>query len=67
MTRRYPVMISPGLCSIVTSSAEGVQVGGVQSPFGVLGIWTTVHHEAIDPVGRYLGMITTIIIQLFDI
>ena len=28
-----------------------MQVGAAQSPFGVLGIWTTVFHERDDPVG----------------
>lgn len=35
------------------SSSEGVQVGGVRSLFGVLGSWTTVFHDAADPVGQY--------------
>ncbi|KDQ50483.1 hypothetical protein JAAARDRAFT_141889 [Jaapia argillacea MUCL 33604] len=32
-------------------SSEGVQIGGVRSPFGVLGSWTTVFHDEHDPVG----------------
>ncbi|KII86844.1 hypothetical protein PLICRDRAFT_164215 [Plicaturopsis crispa FD-325 SS-3] len=32
-------------------SCEGVQVGGVRSPFGVIGAWTTVFHHIQDPVG----------------
>jgi len=34
-------------------SSEGVQVGGVRSSFGVLGSWTTVHHDRHDPVGPF--------------
>ena len=34
--------------------SEGVQVGPVQSTFGVLGTWTTVFHDEGDPVGMYL-------------
>ncbi|KXN87255.1 hypothetical protein AN958_09031 [Leucoagaricus sp. SymC.cos] len=33
-------------------SSVGIQVGGVGSSFGVLGSWTTVFHDADDPVGR---------------
>ncbi|KAA1474744.1 hypothetical protein DENSPDRAFT_866612 [Dentipellis sp. KUC8613] len=32
-------------------SGEGVQVGGVRSPFGVIGCWTTIFHDQHDPVG----------------
>ncbi|EKM52196.1 uncharacterized protein PHACADRAFT_212767, partial [Phanerochaete carnosa HHB-10118-sp] len=32
-------------------SSEGVQVGNVRSPFGVLGTWTTTTHDVGDPVG----------------
>ncbi|KAH9949791.1 hypothetical protein B0H21DRAFT_725996 [Amylocystis lapponica] len=34
-------------------SSEGVQVAGVRSTFGVLGTWTTVHHDRHDPVGPF--------------
>lgn len=34
-------------------SSEGVQVGGVRSSFGILGAWTTVHHDRLDPVGPF--------------
>ncbi|KAH8091065.1 hypothetical protein BXZ70DRAFT_954171 [Cristinia sonorae] len=34
-------------------SSEGIQVGGVRSPFGVLGVWTTVSHDLHDPVGPF--------------
>ncbi|KAH9841702.1 uncharacterized protein C8Q71DRAFT_738338 [Rhodofomes roseus] len=34
-------------------SSEGIQIGGVRSSYGVLGSWTTVHHEAHDPVGPF--------------
>ena len=37
----------------MTHSSEGVQIGGVRSVYGVLGSWTTVHHEVHDPVGVY--------------
>lgn len=33
------------------NSGEGVQVGSVCSPFGVLGAWTTANHDPYDPVG----------------
>ncbi|KAH8795928.1 hypothetical protein DL96DRAFT_1646398 [Flagelloscypha sp. PMI_526] len=32
---------------------QGVQIGGVGSQFGVLGSWTTVHHDQDDPVGPF--------------
>ncbi|THU90983.1 hypothetical protein K435DRAFT_675057, partial [Dendrothele bispora CBS 962.96] len=32
-------------------SCEGVQIGGVQSAYG--GSWTTIFHDADDPVGKY--------------
>ncbi|THH32406.1 hypothetical protein EUX98_g1752 [Antrodiella citrinella] len=31
-------------------SSQAVQIGGVRSSFGVLGVWTTVLHDAHDPV-----------------
>jgi len=34
-------------------SSEGIQIGGLQSPFGVLGSWSTVFHENDDPVGPF--------------
>jgi len=34
-------------------SSEGIQVGNIRSAFGILGIWTTVHHERSDPVGPF--------------
>lgn len=34
-------------------SSLGVQIGAVQSTFGVLGTWTTVFHDEGDPVGMY--------------
>jgi len=34
-------------------SSEGVQVGGLRSAFGVLGSWTTIFHDADDPVGKW--------------
>ncbi|KZT19986.1 hypothetical protein NEOLEDRAFT_1182915 [Neolentinus lepideus HHB14362 ss-1] len=34
-------------------SSEGIQVGGVRSPYGVLGSWTTVFHDAHDPIGPF--------------
>lgn len=33
-------------------STEGVQVGGVGSAVGVLGLWTGAEHERTDPLGR---------------
>jgi len=32
-------------------SCDGIQVGGVRSSYGILGVWTTVFHEPQDPVG----------------
>ncbi|KAI0776991.1 hypothetical protein BD413DRAFT_468416 [Trametes elegans] len=32
---------------------EGVQVGGVASAMGVLGMWTGAHHERMDPLGPF--------------
>ncbi|KAH9936501.1 uncharacterized protein B0H18DRAFT_974101 [Fomitopsis serialis] len=34
-------------------SSEGIQIGGVRSSYGILGSWTTVHHEPHDPVGPF--------------
>ncbi|KAI9443387.1 hypothetical protein H4582DRAFT_1808368 [Lactarius indigo] len=34
-------------------SCDGIQVGRVRSPYGVLGIWTTVFHDHGDPVGPF--------------
>ncbi|KAI0314151.1 hypothetical protein OF83DRAFT_1064296, partial [Amylostereum chailletii] len=34
-------------------NCEGVQVGSVRSPFGVVGAWTTVFHHEHDPAGGY--------------
>ena len=33
--------------------SEGVQVGGVASAIGVLGLWTGAQHERMDPLGAY--------------
>ncbi len=33
--------------------SEGVQVGGVASAMGVLGLWTGAQHERMDPLGAY--------------
>ena len=33
--------------------SEGVQVGGVASAMGVLGLWTGAQHEHMDPLGVY--------------
>ncbi|KAF8272752.1 hypothetical protein EI94DRAFT_1769606 [Lactarius quietus] len=32
-------------------SCDGVQIGGVRSSYGILGIWTTIFHDPQDPVG----------------
>ena len=32
--------------------SEGVQVGGVASAMGVLGLWTGAQHERMDPLGE---------------
>ena len=32
--------------------SEGVQVGGVASAMGVLGMWTGAQHERMDPLGE---------------
>lgn len=34
-------------------SSDGVQIGSVESTFGVLGTWSTVFHEDGDPVGPF--------------
>lgn len=41
------------LTMIYVDSGEGVQVGNVGSPFGVLGAWTTAMHDRFDPVGEF--------------
>ena len=45
--------------SMIVVSSEGVQVGGVRSVFGVLGSWTTVYHENLDPVGERICTMST--------
>ena len=35
----------------IPASSEGVQVGGVRSLYGFLGIWSSVEHDVNDPVG----------------
>jgi hypothetical protein len=34
-------------------SSSGVQIGGVKSPMGVAGVWTTKQHDQDDPVGPF--------------
>ncbi|TRM60566.1 hypothetical protein BD626DRAFT_504493 [Schizophyllum amplum] len=34
-------------------SCEGVQVGGVRSRFGILGVWTTIFHDEEGPIGPF--------------
>lgn len=34
--------------------SEGVQVGGVASAMGVLGLWTGASHQRMDPLGMLL-------------
>ncbi|TRM65973.1 hypothetical protein BD626DRAFT_486382 [Schizophyllum amplum] len=34
-------------------SSRGVQIGGIGSATGVVGVWTTTTHEAGDPAGPY--------------
>jgi hypothetical protein len=46
------VLIGGSILNLSTSCL-GVQVGGIGSSFGVLGIWTTVFHDIDDPVGMY--------------
>ena len=36
--------------------SEGVQVGGVASAMGVLGLWTGAQHERMDPLGELLHL-----------
>ena len=31
--------------------SEGIQVGGVASAMGILGMWTGAQHERMDPLG----------------
>ena len=33
--------------------SEGIQVGGVASAMGVLGMWTGAQHERMDPLGKF--------------
>ena len=35
--------------------SDGVQVGGVASAMGVLGLWTGAQHERMDPLGASLS------------
>lgn len=41
-------------------SSEGVQVGGLRSTFGVLGSWTTIFHDADDPVGKLVNLMAVL-------
>ncbi|KAL4073349.1 hypothetical protein V8B97DRAFT_1954228 [Scleroderma yunnanense] len=34
-------------------NCEGIGLGGVCSQAGVLGVWSTVFHDAEDPVGPF--------------
>ncbi|KAJ3512975.1 hypothetical protein NLJ89_g3219 [Agrocybe chaxingu] len=34
-------------------SSEGIQIGGLQSGYGVLGSWSTIFHDSDDPVGPF--------------
>ncbi|KAJ3513121.1 hypothetical protein NLJ89_g3125 [Agrocybe chaxingu] len=34
-------------------SSSGVQIGGLGSAMGVVGVWTTTHHDQDDPVGPF--------------
>jgi hypothetical protein len=34
-------------------STEGVQIGGVGSALGVVGLWTGADHERTDPLGPF--------------
>ncbi|KAF9522585.1 hypothetical protein CPB83DRAFT_864245 [Crepidotus variabilis] len=34
-------------------SSEGIQIGGLHSAYGILGSWTTIFHDAEDPVGPF--------------
>jgi hypothetical protein len=34
-------------------STEGVQIGGVGSALGVIGLWTGADHERTDPLGPF--------------
>ena len=43
--------------------SEGVQVGGVASAMGVMGLWTGATHERIDPLGRYTSTLNLDIIS----
>ncbi|CDO77836.1 hypothetical protein BN946_scf184714.g11 [Trametes cinnabarina] len=36
--------------------SEGIQVGGVASAMGVLGMWTGANHERMDPLGKILAI-----------
>lgn len=36
-------------------ASELVQLGGVGSAMGALGMWTGAHHEDDDPLGQYLS------------
>ncbi|KAF9479735.1 hypothetical protein BDN70DRAFT_672095 [Pholiota conissans] len=34
-------------------SSTGVQIGGPKSGMGIVGVWTTTHHDQDDPVGPF--------------
>ena len=36
--------------------SEGIQIGGVASAMGVLGMWTGAQHERMDPLGKALRL-----------
>jgi hypothetical protein len=50
-TYRPSLIVAPFF--FISSSCEGIQVGGVRSSYGILGSWTTVFHEPLDPVGMF--------------
>lgn len=35
-------------------STQAISIGGVGSQAGVLGVWSTVFHDAEDPLGRFV-------------
>jgi len=45
-----PMPIHPHF--IPWSSCEGIGLGGVRSPVGIVGVWSTVTHSAEDPTGE---------------
>jgi hypothetical protein len=53
-------------------SSEGVQLGSVHGPWGIMGTWSTIHHTEQDPIGKFctlfhmLKVVLTTVISMWQ-